>query len=64
MSIEYFMIVTKQMWEQSPELSTDIFTKMLSRHYPDVAFDITAKYENNLFGPSNTVALLAKEIEK
>jgi len=64
MSIEYFMIVTLQMWEKYPEVAMKHFRYALDKHYPDVAFDITANYENNLFGPSSTVALLAKEIEK
>lgn len=64
MSIEYFMIVTTEMWEKHPKIATEHFKYSLNKHYPDVAFDITAHYENNVFNPGTTVALLAKEIEQ
>jgi hypothetical protein len=61
--MEYFMIVTREMWDKCPELATNHFESMLSRHYPESTFTIETRYENNILGTSTTVALLAKEVE-
>lgn len=60
MSTEYFMVMTKETWERCPQVATDAFNRMLNKEHPDKQFDVTVHHENNLFGPTATVALLAK----
>lgn len=38
----------------------DAFNRMINKEHPDKQFDVTVHHENNLFGPTTTVALLAK----
>ena len=57
---EYFMLVSKSMWQHDPELAKDIFRTSMSRHGL-ISTSIEARDMHDLFTKSDTgiIALVA-----
>jgi hypothetical protein len=57
---ECFVIVSREAWEEIPEIARKKLDQTMEKHYPSKEFDIEIRYEHNLFGDSSTVALIGK----
>jgi hypothetical protein len=57
---ECFVIVSREMWEEIPEIARKRLDETMQKHYPFHEFDIEIRYERNLFQDSSTVALIGK----